>query len=127
VFGKDPINMNTGNFIYEKEDLTIEGTMPLSFQLFYNAMECGKQENLGEGWSHNYGIRLGKIAGEDLLELILEDGREVPYRRKLEGEYASIIGDEGSLSILIIIVLYADINYTEKDDMYESNYFFGHG
>ena len=97
VFGKDPINMNTGNYIYEKEDLIIKGIMPLSFKLFYNAMECGNQGNLAEGWSHNYGVHLIKIAGEDLLGIVLEDGREVPYRRKLRGEYAPAMGDGGSL------------------------------
>jgi len=97
VFGKDPINMNTGNYIYEKEDLVIKGTIPLSFKLFYNAMECGNQGNLGEGWSHNYGVRLIKIVGEDLLGIVLEDGREVPYRRKLGGEYTPVMGDGGSL------------------------------
>lgn len=97
VFGKDPINMNTGNYIYEKEDLVIKGTMSLSFKLFYNTMECGNQGNLGEGWSHNYGVRLIKIVGEDLLGIVLEDGREVPYRRKLGGKYAPVMGDGGSL------------------------------
>lgn len=38
-------------------------------------MECGNQGNLGEGWSHNYGIRLEKIAGDDLLGLVMEEGR----------------------------------------------------
>ncbi|WP_313152234.1 DUF6531 domain-containing protein [Lacrimispora sp.] len=98
VFGKDPINMNTGNYIYEKEDLIIKGMMPLSFKLFYNVMDCGSQGTLGEGWSHNYGVRLEKIVGEDLLGIVLEDGREVPYSRKLEGEYVSVLGDGGSLS-----------------------------
>nr|WP_303619901.1 PAAR-like protein [Enterocloster clostridioformis] len=43
VFGKDPINMNTGNYIYEKEDLIIGGIMPLSFKIFYNAMDSEGQ------------------------------------------------------------------------------------
>ncbi|WP_235839266.1 DUF6531 domain-containing protein [Clostridium sp. Marseille-P2415] len=89
--------MNTGNYIYEKEDLVIKGTMPLSFKLFYNAMECGNQGNLGEGWSHNYGVRLIKIKEEELLGIVLEDGRELPYCRKLGGEYAPVMGDGGSL------------------------------
>ncbi|MFR3728519.1 DUF6531 domain-containing protein [Lacrimispora sp.] len=98
VYGKDPINMNTGNYIYEKEDLAIKGNLPLSFQLFYNAMECGDQEVLGEGWNHNYGIRLIKIAEEELLGIVLEDGREISYSRKLEGNYAPVMGDGGTIS-----------------------------
>lgn len=98
VFGKDPINMNTGNYIYEKEDLIINGPMPLSFKLFYNAMDCGSQGDIGVGWSHNYGVRLVKIVGEDLLGIILEDGREIPYRKKLDGDYAPVMGDGGRLN-----------------------------
>lgn len=100
VYGKDPINMNTGNYIYEKEDLELKGTIPLSFKLFYNAMDCGSQDTLGEGWNHNYSVRLVKIAEEELVGIVFEDGREVPYRRKMEGEYVSVMGDVGSLSKL---------------------------
>ncbi|WP_024347824.1 DUF6531 domain-containing protein [Lacrimispora indolis] len=98
VYGKDPINMNTGNYIYEKEDLVINGNMPLSLQLFYNAMDCGDQQVLGEGWNHNYGVRLIKIKEEELLGVVLEDGRELPYCRKLGGSYAPVMGDGGILS-----------------------------
>ncbi len=98
VYGKDPINMNTGNYIYEKEDLVINGNMPLSFQLFYNAMDCGDQQVLGEGWNHNYGVRLIKIKEEELLGIVLEDGRELPYCRKLGDSYAPVMGDGGILS-----------------------------
>jgi RHS repeat-associated protein len=100
VFGKDPINMNTGNYIYEKEDLVINGNMPLSFQLFYNAMDCGDQQVLGEGWNHNYGVRLIKIKEEELLGVVMEDGRELPYCRKLGDSYAPVLGDGGILSRL---------------------------
>ncbi|MFW6678298.1 DUF6531 domain-containing protein [Lacrimispora sp. AGF001] len=98
VYGKDPINMNTGNYIYEKEDLIINGNMPLSFQLFYNAMDCGDQQVLGEGWNHNYGVRLIKIKEEELLGIVLEDGRELPYCRKLGDSYAPVMGDGEILS-----------------------------
>ena len=32
IYEKDPINMNTGSYIYEKEDLVSGGKMPLSFK-----------------------------------------------------------------------------------------------
>ena len=98
VYGKDPINMNTGNYIYEKEDLVINGNLPLSFQLFYNAMDCGDQQVLGEGWNHNYGVRLIKLKEEELLGIVMEDGRELPYCRKLGDSYAPVMGDGGILS-----------------------------
>lgn len=97
VYRKDPININTGNYIYEKEDLFIDGELPLSFKLFYNALDCGEQGSLGEGWHHNYEIYFKKIIGENLVGIILEDGHELPYCRKLEQKYTPIMGDAGIL------------------------------
>ena len=77
VYEKDPINMNTGSYIYEKEDLVSGGKMPLSFKMFYNSMDCGEQGDLGSGWSHNYGVCLKQVDG-DLHSVVLEDGKEAP-------------------------------------------------
>lgn len=96
IFGKDPINMNTGNYIYEKEDLVIQGVSPLSFRLFYNTMEEGKGRSLGEGWHHNYDIYV-KEETSSLLHICLGDGREIPYRRMLQDVYAPVFGDQGML------------------------------
>ncbi len=94
---KDPINMNTGNYIYEREDLVTGGKVPLSFRFLYNAMECGEQGNLGEGWCHNYGIRLKKTEGEKKIEVILEDGSVIPYRRTPGGAWLPEMGDPEEL------------------------------
>lgn len=48
VFGGDPINMNTGNFIYEREDLKLPGITQLSFHLFYNSLEQDLNGCLGD-------------------------------------------------------------------------------
>lgn len=42
-------------------------------------------------------MHLKKIADDNLLSIILEDGREVIYQRKLENEYIPIMGDKGTL------------------------------
>lgn len=112
VYGKDPINMNTGNYIYEKEDLAIKGNLPLSFQLFYNTMDCCYDEVLGEGWNHNYGIYLIKMEEKELLGIVLGDGREIPYSRKLEGNYAPVMGDGGALR-----KLESGYQYEQEDGM----------
>lgn len=97
IFRGDPVNMNTGNYIYEKEDLRIGGTSPLSFKLFYNAMDCGDQEVLGEGWSHNYGICLKKRNKGELLVIVSGDGREVSFRRTVNSQYLPVMGDRGCI------------------------------
>lgn len=97
IFKSDPININTGNYIYEKESLFIDGSMPLSFSVFYNAINTGGQGVLGEGWNHNYEICLMRLSGDDLLEVILGDGCKILYHRDLGHKYISIMGDSGEL------------------------------
>ncbi len=96
LFGGDPINMNTGNFIYEKEDLKMEGRSEFSFRLFYNAMEGGRGGCLGKGWHHNKEthIRLEKAG---MLTLCLGDGKEIPYRKGIGKLYTPLFGDRGIL------------------------------
>lgn len=66
IFGGDPINLNTGNFIYEKEELIISGKSRLSFHIFYNSMDKNGKSSLGDGWRHNYEILIKKEKMEDL-------------------------------------------------------------
>ena len=73
VFSKDPVNLSTGNFYYEKEDLRLAGAVPLVWKRYYNAMDGGAS-CLGQGWSHTGGERV-RQAGDGLI-LVQEDGRE---------------------------------------------------
>ena len=71
VQSKDPVNLGTGNFIYEKEDMQFAGSPALTMTRFYNALdrESGK---LGTGWRHSFEISL-KMR-EDEVQLCLPDG-----------------------------------------------------
>lgn len=89
VFGFDPVNLNTGNFIYEKEDLKIRGITTLSFHITYNSMEEYRGGSLGEGWHHNYEIFI-EDSKEGILSLHLGDGRIVPYRKSVGNLYAPL-------------------------------------
>ncbi|MBO5032996.1 MAG: DUF4280 domain-containing protein [Lachnospiraceae bacterium] len=89
LFGFDPVNLNTGNFIYEKEDLIIHGIMPLSFHITYNSMEEYQGGSLGEGWHHNYEIFI-EDKKDGMLSLHLGDGRTVPYRKGIGSLYTPL-------------------------------------
>ena len=80
IFDFDPVNLNTGNFVYTKEDLFIHGITKLHFCMTYNSMEEHEGGSIGEGWRHNYEISLRK-AGEGLLTLYLGDGQRISFRR----------------------------------------------
>jgi RHS repeat-associated protein len=85
----DPVNANTGNFIYEKEDIHISATVPLCFKRTYNRID--KREGcMGDGWRHNYEIEL--LIENDRYVIIWEDGREEIYIRLEEGGIKALFG-----------------------------------
>lgn len=95
--GGDPVNLNTGNFVYEKEDLVIPGITKLSFHIYYNSMEKRSGGSMGEGWHHNYGMHIQKEGKENLLYLCTDEGRKIPYRRNIGDIYDAVFGDSGLL------------------------------
>ena len=96
IFGWDPINMNTGNFLYEKEDLIIPGMTRLSFKASYNSMD-ETRGSMGEGWHHNHETCLRREKA-GMLTLCRGDGKEIPYRPLAGGLYAPVMGDKGLLA-----------------------------
>lgn len=97
IFGGDPINLNTGNFIYEKEDLIIPGITQLSFHIFYNAMEKGDEGCLGTGWHHNYDTHIEEKNNGKFISVCMSDGREIPYQQTIGDIYTPVFGDKGVL------------------------------
>lgn len=79
-YSKDPVNLSTGNFYYEKEDIMIRGRMPLAFKRHYNAMDKGGGI-LGQGWSHNLEEKITLAEGEAGTSLVLHmpDGQEIAF------------------------------------------------
>lgn len=98
VFGADPVNLNTGNYVYDREDLYIKGKMPLIFKRFYNSLSNRTDSVLGERWKHNYEIKLEFSPNKELVNILLEDGRERKYRKKLDGKYESIFGGKATFA-----------------------------
>lgn len=85
-FSKDPVNLSTGNFFYEKEDLSIRALTPLVFKRYYNAMDQHSGD-MGQGWSHTHGEYLEKREENRILHSA--DGKETTFRKK-DGEYRDI-------------------------------------
>ena len=94
VFGGDPVNLCTGNFIYHKEDMKVAGKFPLCFERYYNGMDTNKTV-FSSGWRHNYQIQLSEMG--DLLILQMGDGREERYKLNKNGTYNSIFGSYQSI------------------------------
>ena len=91
----DPINVNTGNFVYEKEDLIIRGITKLPFHVTYASMGENKGGSLGAGWHHNYEIFIEEAKG-GVLWLHLGGGQMIPCMRSL-GDVYELAGTAGLL------------------------------
>ena len=89
VYDADPVNMSTGNFVYQQEDIRISGTPPFVYHRTYNAMDNGKGV-LGRCWIHNYE---GYIQEEqDMLFRYHEDGRKERFHE--QGDHYVSDGNE---------------------------------
>lgn len=100
VFGYDPVNLCTGGYIEEKEDIGVGGRYPVSFKRAYNAL---KEEAgiLGKGWSTNAEQRLLKEDDKTYIR-ITETGGEDRYVKAGEDDqnravYLEAHGEAGVL------------------------------
>lgn len=91
LYGRDPVNLNTGNFLYEKEDLVIRGKTRLSFHIYYNSMDKSCDGSMGRGWNHSYAIFV-KWKEDGTVCLHLGDGRKVFFRKGVGSVYVPIYG-----------------------------------
>lgn len=92
----DPVNANTGNFVYEKEDLSIPGKYPLCFQRMYNVTD-NRAGSMGIGWRHNYEIQL--LILEDRYIVLWNDGREEIFLRGEDGKPEPLFGGQDCLRV----------------------------
>lgn len=90
---EDPINMNTGNYIYEKEDLYIAGIDYLFFKIFYNAIENDRGGALGKGWHHNYEINMQISTNSNQIVVRMWDGKEILFHMIGKNNYIANLGD----------------------------------
>lgn len=90
----DPVNADTGNFVYEKKDLLIKGRTPLCVKRSYNRMDS-RSASMGKGWRHNYEITL--LSEEDRYVLIWGDGREEIYLKDKDSAPVPLFGERQAL------------------------------
>lgn len=86
----DPVNANTGNFIYIKEDIKIQSRIPLSLTRSYNSKE-EKIGVFGKGWRHSYEISISREENGYIVHL--SDGQDEAYLLDDEGNIVSVFDD----------------------------------
>ena len=86
----DPVNANTGNFTYSKEDIILHSKFPIGFIRSYNSSEK-RTGVLGKGWRHSYEISISREANGYILHL--SDGHDEAYFVDEEGRIHSVFDD----------------------------------
>lgn len=98
-YGGDPVNLNTGNFIQETTDLSINGRRPFVFKRYYNSRAYADGV-FGHGWNCNYDVRILRTRhGLNDYTVLLEDGREEVFLFA-ESDPDTFLSSNGSLSKL---------------------------
>lgn len=88
-YSSDPVNLSTGNFVYEHEDMRIDGKIPLFFHRYYNAKDRSKG-SLGKCYVHNYEIYLKEDDEKGKVIIYMGDGQKKSFRRIQDGIYQSL-------------------------------------
>ena len=86
----DPVNANTGNFTYSKEDIMLRSKFPIGFIRSYNSSEK-RTGVLGKGWRHSYEISVSREENGYILHL--SDGHDEAYFVDEEGRIHSVFDD----------------------------------
>lgn len=88
-YSKDPVNLSTGNFVYDHEDMKIGGEIPLSFHRYYNSKDRSKG-SLGRCFLHNYDSRLEENAEKGKASISMKDGQKKTFQKLEDGTYRSL-------------------------------------
>jgi len=95
-YSYDPVNLSTGNFVYDHEDIKIGGEIPLFFHRYYNAKDRTKGV-LGRCFLHNYEISLKNDEDKGKVTIRMQDGLKKTFKKDKSGVY---VGSNSSLETL---------------------------
>ena len=103
IFSSDPVNLSTGNFIYDKTDIAYSGIDSLCFKRFYNSVN-DYEGVLGKDWITNFEIRLffkeSKVFDRSEITIIKEDGKEEIFLPADEHRYVPEFNSLAEIHIL---------------------------
>lgn len=83
----DPVNLSTGNFVYDHQDLIVGGEIPLVFHRYYNSKDT-RVGTLGKCFLHNYEVLI-EDSNDGVLGIRQADGQVIRYEKDNDGNYHS--------------------------------------
>lgn len=83
----DPVNLSTGNFVYDHQDLKIGGEIALVFHRYYNSKDT-RVGTLGKCFLHNYEVFI-EDSNDGGIGIRQVDGQVIRYEKDGNGNYHS--------------------------------------
>ncbi|MCL2655239.1 MAG: DUF6531 domain-containing protein, partial [Coriobacteriia bacterium] len=93
-YAAEPVNMATGNFIYQKTCLESAGPLSLALRLFYNAQNTDVGA-LGVGWVHNFEMSVHTEG--NMVTVVFEDGKHESFLKGDQDIYCPCQGQASTL------------------------------
>jgi RHS repeat-associated protein len=100
--GGDPINLVTGEFWLEQNDLEIGSSVPLQFTRYYNVSKKTSKGSLGYGWNNQYDFALKPVTGTSLstanaIAVAQENGSTSTFTKNSSGMWTAGVKTQASL------------------------------
>lgn len=95
-YSYDPVNLSTGNFVYDHEDLKMGGEIPLSFHRYYNALDSVRR-SMGRSFRHNYEMELSVKEEGTKITICMQDGQRKTFKKTPDGIY---LGCRSAIEVL---------------------------
>ena len=108
VYGGDPINMSTGNYVYSGEFLSQKGLFPIAFNITYNSIDRNNA-SLGVGFYSDIDIRMDIT--ESKAKITYSDGRREVFIKVLSVIFYASISLNFSQIKLRHSINYSDVFY----------------
>ncbi len=98
IYGTDPVNLATGNFLASEEVFTLSGVgdQAIDLTLAYNALD-GRVSPVGNGWNFGYSSR-AQLYDNGAVMAILADGRSVFFESDGAGGFVTPPGARSTLA-----------------------------
>lgn len=93
-YSSDPVNLATGNYVYEKTIMDLHTALDLKFRIFYN-VQLNTKGTLGKGWIHNSECHL-EFRGNHVI-FVDDDSSEKVFFKKESGIYDTALKQNGVL------------------------------
>lgn len=113
-YSNDPVNLATGNLVYEKADISSGGFNPLIFKRFYNSIDSFTGV-CGANWIHSFESKIISKTNES-ISIIFEDGHTETFIKDGTGRYSS-----STLSKLSIGFGSYVLHYNGEERLYSEN------